>query len=768
MKGVALATAIFSAVALTAFAQQTVRLSGRVLNDSGDPVPNARVAIVAAGSSGNVTLTDRDGQFTLAAPPGRVTLSATKTSYSRAETTTENGKPIEFRLVRGAAISGRVVNERGEPVMGASVFIEKASGGLEATTFTDDRGEYRLGGVASGTFTLAVAATGAPVRLTDGQNQVLFTNERRTIYYPGVTTRTEAEPIRLQPGDNTTATDFVAAGAQSIGQAMMTALLIPNGPRAPDASMPKTGVIRGRTVTSDGRPVAHALVRAVSRPAAPGRPPAAFATVTVTADDDGRFELPDLPAGSFQITASKVGYAMPDSPSPFAPPPLGVGPTVDLADGETRERVDINMARWSAVNGRIFDVLGDPLQGVSVQLLQVRYQAGRRRLVAAGAASNPSDDLGRFRVSTVQPGRYIVSATVGGVSTGELPGYARAYYPGTANAGEAEFVTVALSQEQSGIEFSLSRARTATISGTLLNAAGEPSTMGSVKLMPSQRSGSVTSIQVGARLMKDGKFEFPNVTPGQYVIQVDRGRRNSSTEGEFGILPVAVDGVDLTDLTLQTSSGSSISGRVSFDAYLGTTVPTPGQIEISPVPIDPDLSPAAPANADVHADWRFEVHGINGPRRLQLQRAPAQWTLKEIRVNGLDATDRPIAFGKPDQSLTDVEVVLTDRISAISASVADDHGRPAAAKVIVFSPDRDRWYASSRFLRVASTNAEGVAGFAALPAGSYYAAAVAQLPSDGDDAWQDPAYLESLLAHATAFTLGEGQKQVLSLKLSDR
>jgi hypothetical protein len=31
--------------------------------------------------------------------------------------------------------------------------------------------------------------------------------------------------------------------------------------------------------------------------------------------------------------------------------------------------------------------------------------------------------------------------------------------------------------------------------------------------------------------MKDGAFEFRNVTAGQYVIQVDRGRRNSSTEG---------------------------------------------------------------------------------------------------------------------------------------------------------------------------------------------------------------------------------------------
>jgi hypothetical protein len=47
-----------------------------------------------------------------------------------------------------------------------------------------------------------------------------------------------------------------------------------------------------------------------------------------------------------------------------------------------------------------------------------------------------------------------------------------------------------------------------------------------------------------------------------------------------------------------------------------------------------------------------------------------------------------------------------------------------------------------------------------LPAGSYYAAAVAQLPDDGDDAWQDPAYLESLIGRATTFGLGEGQSSL--------
>jgi hypothetical protein len=185
-----------------------------------------------------------------------------------------------------------------------------------------------------------------------------------------------------------------------------------------------------------------------------------------------------------------------------------------------------------------------------------------------------------------------------------------------------------------------------------------------------------------------------------------------------------------------------------------------------PTVVEPDQSTANPASADIRSDWSFEVSGINGPRRLQVVRAPAEWTVREIRVRGTDVTDRPLPFGRADQSLTDVEIVLTDRVNTISGTIADDHARPVAgAHLIVFAIDRDRWYPASRFLRKTTAGADGAVAIAGLPAGSYYAAAVATIPADGDDAWQDPAYLESLIGRAMTIAFGEGQKQILNLKL---
>src|SRR5439155_4983094 len=68
---------------------QVITINGRVVADeTGDPIPNARVtrATVAPGSP--VVLTDRDGRFAFAAPPGRHSVVASKSGRGRSEVTT--------------------------------------------------------------------------------------------------------------------------------------------------------------------------------------------------------------------------------------------------------------------------------------------------------------------------------------------------------------------------------------------------------------------------------------------------------------------------------------------------------------------------------------------------------------------------------------------------------------------------------------------------------------------------------------------------------
>jgi hypothetical protein len=254
------------------------------------------------------------------------------------------------------------------------------------------------------------------------------------------------------------------------------------------------------------------------------------------------------------------------------------------------------------------------------------------------------------------------------------------------------------------------------------------------------------------------------------VIQAYRGRSNAHTEGEFGAVSVTVGSTDVSGVVVRTSAGSSVTGRFSFDVVNSRTAAKPSDFALTAIPTDLDMSPPNnPASAEIRGDWTFDISGLNGPRRLALVSTVPGLALEKILVNGADETDRPIPFGTRTQSLANVEVVLTDRVSALSGRVVDDRARPVGgASVIVFSADRQQWYPSSRYLRYSPAGPDGAFTVTGLPAGSYYATAVARIPTDGEGAWQDPQFLESLLPGASTIPVADGQAAVLTLRLSSR
>jgi len=390
---------------------------------------------------------------------------------------------------------------------------------------------------------------------------------------------------------------------------------------------------------------------------------------------------------------------------------------------------------------------------------------------AARMGSRPTDDLGRYRLAGLSPGDYLLAAVVGQIVgiqiSADLPGYAATFFPGTVSAAEGQPVSVRAAQDVTGVDFSLVRIRTARMSGRATDAAGEPIT-GGIALMPSRRSAGILPATIGARIERDGRFEFTNVAPGEYVLQASRNRSAGWTEGESSSQFVIVNGVDVTDLEVRTSTGSTVDGRVVVE---GGRAFSPGQLNVSPVPVDSDLSPligGGPAHATVDEDLRFHLAGLTGPRRLRVTRVPAGWTLQAILMNGIDITDTALPLGKPDQSLTDVEVVLSQRVTSITGRVTA-RGRPAAASVLFFAADRQAWYPQSRFFGQTMSRVDGGFRVDGLPPGEYLAAAVDAVPSirDGDQ-WQDPDYLETLVALARRITLSEGASVALTLTVVER
>jgi hypothetical protein len=744
----------------------TVKFEGRVVaDDTGLPLPNARVSpsFGAADLPFVSTLTDGEGHFAFSFRQGRYNISAAKTGFARRDVPqAAAGQPLEIRLQRGGVISGRVLDEFGDPVANVQVALETLpmSGGREgqtvARTATDDLGEYRFGGLSEGVF-LPLVTRLAMVRI--GANQ--FSNSLEKLYYPGAQTVDAAQPVPVRAGEEREGIDFLLTALQSSDQPFSLrgfVSTLPTDWREPPSG---TGAIRGRIITADGRGIPQADVVLVP-PANPTDRP--FAPRAIKSSYDGRFAFADLAPGKFHVFASKSGYL------PVSDGLLGgtASPSIDLAAGETRDPVDISLTRFGTMTGRILDEYGFPMMGARVQALRVRYEAGRRQLVAVNIPNRLSDDRGAYRLYGLQPGPYIVSASIGDVSSEDVPGYARTYFPGVASASDAQFVAVGAGQGVVGLDLPLARTRTARISGRWINSLGQPGG-GSLALIPSWRASATPAEPIGARIRtQDGSFEFRNVPPGEYVIQATRGRLNRWTESEFAAVPVVVNGVDITDLVIQTSTGSMVSGRISFNTLDRAKVPSVSAIEITAVPVDPDLSPSGSwATANILSDGQFQMNGLSGPRRLIVGKVPAGWTLEEIRAGGTVATDRPLAFGRAEQSLTGVEIVLSDRVSQLSGTVTDESNRPVRGQhVIVFAADRDRWFPGSRFLRDVITDEQGTYSVSGLPFGSYYVTTIAQAADEGPEAWQDPNFLAAQISRASTLTISEGQQLTRAIRAS--
>ena len=171
-------------------------IRGRVVAAvTSDPIRNARVSVKADRDFPTV-LTDSEGRFEcLDLPNADMTLTASKPGFARAsiDITRDAAHAIVVRLQRGAAISGLVVDETGEPIPGASVMVERVDGGTHTVAtptvgMTNDVGRYRIGSLSEGRVLVSTFATArSVVMLPNGAGMASYGpgDTQRRIYYPG-------------------------------------------------------------------------------------------------------------------------------------------------------------------------------------------------------------------------------------------------------------------------------------------------------------------------------------------------------------------------------------------------------------------------------------------------------------------------------------------------------------------------------------------------------------------------------------------------------
>lgn len=552
----------------------------------------------------------------------------------------------------------------------------------------------------------------------------------------------------------------------------------------PRAGGPETGeaprgtaVIRGVVLAADtGTPIRRAQVRA----SAPGIRDNRLATT----DAQGRFEFKELVAGRYTIGASKGGFVALQYGQRR---PSESGTPLDISDGQVADKLVIALPRGSVLSGRVFDEFGEPVANAVVNAMRYGFAAGARRYLPAGGQNSrdTTDDQGQFRLFGLPPGEYVVSANFrggGGEITdpsGEPSGYAPTYFPGTTNVADAQRVKVDIAQEQTSINFALIATKLVRITGTIIDSQGAPVTNAAVMLMPADRGAMamMAMAQGAGRVDRAGAFRLADVAPGRYVLQTrtnlgpgGRGGRGGpqapDAAPEFARQEITVGTEDLDGLVLVTGPGARVSGQIVTDS---PAVPSfrPEQLQVAARPGQPDQAgPGGGAGAGagrVGTDWTFQLSGLFDGRLFRVN-APQGWSLKQVLLNGQDITDTPLEFA-PGQAVTGVQIVLTDKATALSGSVNDSRGRPVVdATVVIFPADEKLWMFQSRFIRAARPDQEGRYEVRGLPSHDDYLIAAVEGLEDGQAG--DPEFLSRLKPDASRFSLNEGETKTVDVKLS--
>lgn len=397
-------------------------LEGRVSTTTGDPVAGVRIA--AGPATG---LSDDDGVFRIdGVPTGRVAVEAFHPDYPRYRRRLqikEGINRLEVMFEAGSIVRGRVMDEAGEPVVGATAILQ-AEARSEAPSYrarTDADGIFTLKPVAAGRYRLGANAHGymdaeleqavtVGREAVEGLDIVLKSGGTITGHILGLTAdelsrvavRAEHESGESMLAEVDAAGQYalrhLRAGGWLIqaslidGQrhARARVLLAASGEETQDLRFGGRLILSGKVLYRD-QALADALVSIRGQHLAVER--------SSTTDYDGAFRFEDLEADTYWLGLNQ--------PSEL----LVHNETIELASDR---EVTIRLER-ETVAGTVKDAASeDPIADAIVSLRHLVGDDGPEFLIA-----DASDTSGVFRLDRVPPGRYSLKVDHEGYSPAE-------------------------------------------------------------------------------------------------------------------------------------------------------------------------------------------------------------------------------------------------------------------------------------------------------------------------------------------------------------
>jgi protocatechuate 3,4-dioxygenase beta subunit len=472
-------TALLSLLAISNALAQTGKIAGVVVDSaSHQPVKKASVSIIFLGDAAGIAsgpsqkegphnlITDASGAFAFSdLSPGQYQLIVTHQNYPQARmggvhkivqlTAVDSAETVTMELIPGAAITGHVVDEDGDPLTGCNIQPHSAKDfnqgiAMMHNSVARDDGSYRISGIPPGKYTITaqcMTPVFQPRPLSEGPDPPPSA-AYPMLFYPAASDIKSAQIVELLPGTEKSGIDFqirpapvthihgtlVAGSADWRGRDDLQVQLAPLDPRGPRSFVftggtridPKDGTFEFRQVfpgsyrvmvfsqdfsARPGPPDAGNRVGAVARVDVADKPIELSLQLHRAVDISGTVEIERSNSAAEPLTPSQINIQL-TAESQFGPGPTptqvnddGTFTIKSVLPGEWRLRLNAPGAFAKSVRLGADDVTDKPLEltsgsaaplhiVVSNNTASIRGTASAGQMIFAARIVDEEDALG--------------------------------------------------------------------------------------------------------------------------------------------------------------------------------------------------------------------------------------------------------------------------------------------------------------------------------------------------------------------------------------
>ncbi|MDC0716413.1 carboxypeptidase regulatory-like domain-containing protein [Nannocystis bainbridge] len=642
-----------------------VEIRGTIKDLSGGAIEGALVTSGGGieGTGVAATTSGPEGEFSLWVPPGRPRVRATAEGYADGQDYgVAPGHTFEVFLTPEAVLVGKVVRAGdGSPIEGAEVTAERGDAFAEGgRARTDAGGNFRIDRLAAGAYkpkattddvygvateqvVLGLGETSAPIVI---RAHPAFYVEGRVFVAGGTSCNKGSVRLRdpaqgrehwveieadgvahadgLLPGTYEVTVDCRGFVSAERYEPVVVADANATGLRW---EVTRGQAIRGVIVTAKGEPMQGLRLSAHSK-----QDPAQPRARTIRARDSqsdaqGRFELPGLLPGTYQVYASAINQkrVTPDKPT-----------EVTVPEGQDVEGVRLVAPTSGEVRGEVRDAHGKGLARVGVQFLGAR----------PGPQVTTADD-GTFVVREIAPGEYRVLAAKDDVL--RAPGAGPDDAQGVkleVRPGAVETVKLVVEAGSETIVGTVRGEHGEVVPDAFVEAIRESEEWGAAGRGAGLLTGRFDRDSERPRLTDgDGRFSLDGLFPGKYTV---RAYRRGGGEA----------------IAEQVAPGSEVVLTIAETGRLGGTVALPGG--------------RAPQ------EFTVKVEDIRtGFRRMDsFFRTDGAWSFAElppgtyrVQVSASEGTRTMDMSLGPGEENTGIRVELAAKVT-VRGTVVDLEGRP--------------------------------------------------------------------------------------------